>query len=105
MKIYFTSCSYCKTVEPIYEAVAKIYEHAPNIELARVNMDKNEVKGVTIMVYPTFKFFNTTNDIIDYNLQPSVDNFEQFIDTHAVGCKTCWKKNKAVTKKDERDEL
>lgn len=57
VEFYAPWCGHCKTLAPIYDAVAKKLLVNKNIVLAKVDATANEVPGVAIRGFPTLKLF------------------------------------------------
>lgn len=57
VEFYAPWCGHCKSLAPIYDAVAKKLLHNRNIVLAKVDSTANEITGVAVKGFPTIKFF------------------------------------------------
>ena len=57
VEFYAPWCGHCKSLAPIYDAVAAKLAKNKNIVLAKIDYTANEIKGVQIQGYPTLKFY------------------------------------------------
>jgi protein disulfide isomerase len=57
VEFYAPWCGHCKTLAPIYDAVAKKLLANRNVILAKVDATANEIPGVAVKGFPTLKFF------------------------------------------------
>ena len=61
--VYFYSplCGHCKTVGPEIAIVAQHFQADSSIEVASIDLTKNEVEGLTIDKFPTIKLYSADN--------------------------------------------
>ena len=55
--IYHNGCHDCKKMAPVWAKVAKEYADVPDVVIAKMDGEKNQVEDVHISRYPTFLYY------------------------------------------------
>jgi protein disulfide-isomerase A6 len=60
VEFYAPWCEHCKTLEPIYEQLARIFRNEPSVVIAAIDCDANKAAAdrYGIQGFPTIKFFD-----------------------------------------------
>lgn len=107
VEFYAPWCGHCKSLAPIYEELAELYETNDNVVIAKVDHTENEVPD-KITGYPTIKLFpagDKENPIV-FDGSRDLDSFVKFIrekGTHKAEPESSDKD--AKKKVDDKDEL
>lgn len=76
-------CGHCKTLAPIYEDLASVFEHAKDkVQIAKVDADAQRDLGKRFGIkgFPTLKFFDGKSDkAVEYNSGRDIDSLTDFI--------------------------
>lgn len=63
VEFYSPDCDICKKLAHLYEDIAENYKSKSDLIIAKVDAAQNEIDGIPIYEYPTFKFFPKGNVI------------------------------------------
>lgn len=86
--MYYTPwCGFCKSIKPIYLALADHYKTSMHIRIARINADVNDLPWeYTVDFYPKFIFFPAKRKdlsvIFHENEDRTLENFIHFVEKH-----------------------
>lgn len=86
VEFYAPWCGHCQQLKPVYEEVAKAFDHVAHISIAKLNADKHEVPGVEIEGFPTIKLFKKgqKKDPIEYEgMGRSAAEIIKFLEEHS----------------------
>jgi protein disulfide-isomerase-like protein len=82
----FSRCGHCKSLAPVYEQLAKVFEGEKDVIIAKV--DATEEKDLSsrygITGFPTLKFFpHDSSEPMDYNSGRDLESFVSFLNDNA----------------------
>ncbi|CAG9321800.1 unnamed protein product [Blepharisma stoltei] len=73
-------CSECKDVEKEFQKLAEMLVENDNIIVSKIDMNKNDIKGIIITEFPTIKFYPANDKTgIDFKEEKSFENLLTFI--------------------------
>lgn len=75
-------CGHCKTLAPVYEELAQVYESSKNVQIAKVDADAEKSLGKRFGVqgFPTLKWFDGKSDTpSDYSGGRDLESLTKFI--------------------------
>jgi protein disulfide-isomerase A1 len=81
MEYYAPWCGHCKTLAPIYSAVATKLKDISGVVLGKMDATANEVEGLSISGFPTLKYYPRGNkkSPVDYNGERTEEGFIDFL--------------------------
>lgn len=86
VKFYTPGCTYCQKLAPIYDDVAKEYEHSDSVVIAKMDATANEQPHVKISHYPTIKLFKKeSNEVVDFEGTHTYEAIIDFLEEHIEG--------------------
>ena len=96
-------CNECYELEEGLHIMAKdLQDKAPNLLFAKWNAALNEIEGVTISGYPSFKFFKSGNSTgVEYEGHIQITDFYKYLLTHSESYKEYVDKNSESKKKED----
>jgi len=85
MEFYAPWCGHCKSLTPIYSAVAGRLKNVPGIVIAKMDSTANEVEGLSIQGFPTIKFYpkGNKNSPMDFSGERTEEGFIEFLRNNA----------------------
>jgi protein disulfide-isomerase A1 len=99
VEYYAPWCGHCKTLAPIYAALATKLKDNSEIVLAKMDATANEVESVSVQGFPTIKFYPKGNKQapLDFNGERTEEGFIKYLKEQGV--------NLEETKEVKLDEL
>lgn len=90
MEFYAPWCPHCKEFAEIYDKIADHYKGNDKILIAKMDATANEVEGLVIHGYPTFKIYVAGNkkNAIDFEGERTFKELVRFIDFTVFDTKT-----------------
>ncbi len=81
VEYYAPWCGHCKSLAPIYAAVATKLKDVKEIVIAKMDATANEVEGLAVSGFPTIKFYQRgrKNSPMDYSGDRTEDGFIDFL--------------------------
>merc|ERR1711916_171295 len=82
MEFYAPWCGHCKSLAPVYEKLANVYENEDSIVIAKIDADGQRKSGEKYDVsgFPTIKYFPIgSNEAEDYPAGRALENFVEFV--------------------------
>jgi len=103
IELYAPWCGFCQKLEPIYVDLAKLYEDAADIVIAKMDATANDIPpsaGYALSGFPTLLLYKAKdNTLVEYNGDRSLLSFIEFISENAVSSFTP-KTPEAIDKED-----
>jgi protein disulfide-isomerase A1 len=86
LEYYAPWCGHCKSLAPIYDALAKNLAHVHDLVIAKVDATANEIEGSNVRGFPTIKFYKKgdKHNPIDYEGDRTEEGFIEFLKQHGV---------------------
>lgn len=94
VEFYADWCRHCGKLSPVLDTVASMFDNEPNVQIVKVNGDKDGrkmSKKYVLQGYPTMLFFHGDNDPVEYNGgrdEISISNFIQQMSNIRLGDKS-----------------
>jgi len=81
MEYYAPWCGHCKSLAPVYSALATRLKDVKGIVIGKMDATANEVDGLSISGFPTLKFYprGRKSSPIDYNGERTEDGFIDYL--------------------------
>jgi len=81
MEYYAPWCGHCKSLAPIYSAVATKLKDVKGVVLGKMDSTANEVEGLAVQGFPTLKFYprGRKSNPIDYSGERTEEGFIDFL--------------------------
>jgi len=81
VEFYAPWCGHCKQLAPIWDKLGEKYKDSEEVVIAKMDSTANEVEDVKIQSFPTIKWWNKDNEMVDYNGGRTLDDFVKFIES------------------------
>lgn len=82
VKFYADWCRHCKNMLPAYEEVSNLFENEPNVQIVKINGDKDGrkmSKKYNIEGFPTVMLFHENDEPIEFNGARDADAMSNFV--------------------------
>jgi len=81
MEYYAPWCGHCKSLAPIYSALAHKLKDVKGVVIGKMDATANEVEGLSVNGFPTLKFYPKGNKSkpMDYNGERTEEGFIDFL--------------------------
>lgn len=82
VKFYADWCRHCKTLLPTYEEVDSLFANEPNVQIVKINGDKDGrkmSKKYNIEGFPSIVMFHGTDEPIEYSGSRDVEGLSNFV--------------------------
>jgi len=81
VEFYAPWCGHCKSLTPIYDALAKKLSYNDNLVIAKIDGTANEIEGVSVQGFPTIKLWPANNKAtpIDFDGERTEEGFLKFL--------------------------
>lgn len=82
VKFYADWCRHCKNMLPAYEEVSRLFENEPNVQIVKINGDKDGrkmSKKYNIEGFPTVMLFHENDEPIEFNGARDADAMSNFV--------------------------
>jgi protein disulfide-isomerase A1 len=85
VEFYAPWCGHCKSLVPIWDGLAKKYQHVKGLTIAKMDATANEVRGVNVRGFPTIKFYprNHKQSPIEFEGDRTEEGFIAFLKEHS----------------------
>jgi len=86
VEFYAPWCGHCKSLAPIYDALAKRLENIKDLTIAKMDATANEVDGVNVKGFPTIKFYpkGKKSSPMDFEGDRTEDGFIEFFRSQGI---------------------
>jgi len=81
VEFYAPWCGHCKQLAPIWDKLGEKYKDSEEVVIAKMDSTANEVEDVKIQSFPTIKWWNKDNEMVDYQGGRTLDDFVKFIES------------------------
>jgi len=81
VEFYAPWCGHCKQLAPIWDKLGEKFKDSEDVIIAKMDSTANEVEEVKIQSFPTIKYWNKDNEMVDYNGGRTLDDFVKFIES------------------------
>jgi len=90
VEYYAPWCGHCKTLAPIYAALATKLKDNNDVVIAKMDATANEVESVSVQGFPTIKFYpkGDKQNPVDYNGERTEEGFIKYLKEHGVNVDT-----------------
>ena len=111
VQLYAPWCMYCERLAPIWDELGEKFKDNESVIIAKMDWTANEVKGISIMGFPTLKYFPKGSDeMVGYDDAHTLENLTKFVESGGkviedVDDQTQEEEEEEEEEEKEKDEL